>query len=155
MEHHKDHVKILFRFKNELIEGLDVETMWATVIDASKGLYKIDNIPFYVPQVASEDIVYAEYDEREQMLTYRRTVENSGNSRIHVVMMKKNEDIAPIRELFKNMGCCSEGINKIQFSLEIPFKLDYKPIREKLMQLENQGKIEFAEPCISQKHSSL
>ncbi len=53
--------------------------MWAEIIDESSGQYKIDNIPFFAA-IAPGDIVFAEFDETEQFLTYRETVEYSGNS---------------------------------------------------------------------------
>ena len=42
--------------------------MWAAIVDKEKGLYKIDSIPFYA-SIASDDIVFAEYEETENMLT--------------------------------------------------------------------------------------
>lgn len=77
-----NHVKILFRFHSNVLDEETVETMWAEIVDKEKGLYKLDSIPFYAPSVASDDIVFAEYDEQEQMLTYRETVEYSGNSTV-------------------------------------------------------------------------
>lgn len=67
----ENNVKILFQFHSEIFDEEMVETMWATIIDKDKGLYKLDNIPFYAPLVASDDIVFAEFDEQQQMLTYR------------------------------------------------------------------------------------
>jgi len=67
----EDYVKILFRYYSDVLEEETVETMWATIVDQEKGYYKIDNIPFYGSPVASDDIVFAEFDEVEQMLTYR------------------------------------------------------------------------------------
>jgi len=75
-----NHVKILFRYYSNILDEWTVETMWALVVDADKGLYKLDSIPFYGPLVASDDIIFGEYDDDEEMWTYRRTVENSGNS---------------------------------------------------------------------------
>jgi len=150
-----NYIKILFRFHNELWAGMDVETMWATLIDKEKGLYKIDNIPFYAPLVASDDIVFAEYDESEKMLCYRKTVEHSGNSIVQVFLMNKKYDIAQIRDIFKNLGCISEGVNDTFFSMEIPFGISYWPVKQKLKGLELEKIIAYAEPCLSQKHSSL
>jgi hypothetical protein len=84
-------VKILFRFFNEVLDEWTVETLWADIVDSEKGLYKLDNIPFYAP-VASDDIVYAEYDETQKQLTYRETVEHSGNSTVQVVIMNAESD---------------------------------------------------------------
>ena len=51
-----EYEKILFRFYSNILEEWSVETMWAEIIDAANGLYKLDNIPFYAPLLASEDI---------------------------------------------------------------------------------------------------
>ena len=57
-----NYVKILFRFHSDVLDEETVETMWATIVDKNKGLYKLDSIPFYAPLVASDDIVFAEFD---------------------------------------------------------------------------------------------
>lgn len=148
-----NHVKILFRFYSDVLDEWTVETMWAEIIDSEKGLYKLDSIPFYAPLVASDDIVQAEYDDTEQMLTYRKTISYSGNSTIAVVIMDKTRNIDEIREIFNDLGCISERVNDGYFSMEIPFDKDYIPIKRKLDELENEGVIDYAEPCLSDKHS--
>jgi len=87
------YVKILFRFRSDVLDKEMVETMWVTIVDKEKGLYKLDSIPFYAPLVASGDVVFAEFDEQEQMLTYRKTIEYSGNSIVQIVLMDKSKDI--------------------------------------------------------------
>jgi hypothetical protein len=147
-----DHVKIVFRYYSSVLEKWTVETMWAIIVDAAKGLYKLDSIPFYGPLVASDDIVFAEFDVDEQMLTYRRTVEYSGNSIVLVVMMDKARDINDIRAIFNEFGCISERVNEGYFSMEIPFDKDYTSIKRKLIDLENEGVIDYSEPSLSDKH---
>jgi len=144
-------VKILFRFFSSVLDEWTVETMWADIVDAEKGLYKLDSIPFYAP-VASDDIVFAEYDDTEQMLTYRKSIEHSGNSTIQVVLMDKKTNINNIRDIFSNMGCVSEKLNDGYFSMEIPFDKDYTLVRQKLIELEDKEIIGYAEPCLSEKH---
>lgn len=145
-------VKILFRYYSNVLEQDTVETMWATIVDKDKGLYKLDNIPFYGPLVASDDIVFAEYDDTEEMLTYRRTVEHSGNSIIQVVLMDKSKDIENIRKIFEELDCISEKVNDGYFAMEVLFDKDYKPIKQKLTELEDEGTIGYAEPFLSEKH---
>jgi hypothetical protein len=147
-----NYVKILFRFHSDVLDEETVETMWATVVDKDKGLYKLDSIPFYAPLVASDDIVSAEFDEQEQMLTYRKTVKYSGNSTVQVVLMDKSKDINQIRDTFKELGCVSEKVNEGYFSMEIPSTIDYKNIKKKLDELENQETIGYAEPCLADGH---
>ena len=146
-------VKIVFHFESDITD-ITVETMWAIEVDANKGLYKIDNIPFYVPLVASDDIVFAEYDDDEQRLVYKYTVEPSGNSIITVFTVDEKTDIQNIRDVFKQLGCESEGLTKRLFTLEIPFDTRYAPVRKKLIELEESDVIYYAERCLSAKHGS-
>jgi hypothetical protein len=150
-----DLVKVLFRFNSEVFGEETVETMWAQVVDETKGWYKIDNIPFYALLIASNDVVFAEYDDSEQMLTYRNTVEYSGNSTVWVVIMDKSIRIEDIRKNFEAMGCESEKVNEGYFAMDIPAKIEYKTIKLKLQELEQYEFIEYAEPCLSDKHRHL
>lgn len=147
-----NYAKILFRFRSDIFDDEMVETMWATVVDNEKGLYKLDNIPFYAPLVASGDIVFAEFDAKEQRLTYRRTVGYSGNSTVQVILVDKTRDINTIRDLFKELSCVSEKANKWYFSMEVPASVDYKPIKQKLDDMETKGIIGYAEPCLASAH---
>ena len=79
----------------------------------------MDSIPFYAPSIASDDIIFAEYDELEQMLTYRETIEYSGNSTIQVVLLDSTKDINQIRDIFNEMGCSSEKVNDSYFSMDV------------------------------------
>ena len=145
-------VKILFRYHSSVLDEWTVETMWGDVVGASKGLYKLNSVPFYGPLVASDDIIFAEYDEDEEMLTYRETIKNSGNSIVTVVIMDKTYDINTIRDIFKDLGCLSERVNDAYFSMEVLVDKNYKPVKEKLTELEDEGIIGYAEPCLSDIH---
>ncbi len=145
-------VKILFNFYSNIFDEQMVETVWADKIDQKKGLYKIDNIPFYIPLIASEDIVFAEFDETEQMLTYRKTVEYSGRTVVQVVIMDKTTETNFIRDIFYKLGCESEKANEGYFSMEIPADLNYKPIKKELDRMESAEITGYAEPTISEKH---
>jgi hypothetical protein len=145
-------VKIVFRYYSSVLDEWTVEIMWADVVNADKGLYKLNSIPFYGPLVASDDIIFAEYDEDEQRLTYRETIENSGNSIVNVVIMDNTYDINTIRDIFKDMGCLSERANDAYFSMEILADKNYKGIKQKLTELEDKGIIGYAEPCLSDIH---
>ena len=92
------HKKILFRYYSDLLEDTVVETMWAEIIDLEKGYYKLDNIPFFGPLIATDDIFYAEYDEDEERLVYKKTIETSGNSIVQVIILEKGFDKEIIRE---------------------------------------------------------
>jgi hypothetical protein len=146
-----NYVKILFRFYSNVLDEWTVETMWAETIDKDKGLYKIDSIPFYA-SIASDDIVFAEYDDTEKMLTYKETVEYSGNSIIQVVIMDKSVVTNDIRDIFNSMNCQSEKFKEGYFVIEVLADKDYKPIKQKLTELQEKGIIDYAEPVISDQH---
>ncbi|NER11810.1 DUF4265 domain-containing protein [Muriicola jejuensis] len=146
------HKKILFKYHSNVLDDLTVETMWAEIVDEENGIYKLDNIPFYGPPIATGDEFYAEYDESEQMLTYRKTTKFSGNSIVLVVIIQEGLDKELIRNRFKELNCWSEGINDSYFSMEVLKEVDYSRIKEILMRYEKEGILEFAEPCLSEKH---
>ena len=150
-EQQDNFVKILFRFYSDLLNKWTVETMWATIVDKDKGLYKIENIPFYA-SIASDDIVFAEYDDTEKMLTYKETIEYSGNSLIQVVIMDKSVVTNDIRDIFNSMDCKSEKFKEGYFVIEILADKDYSPIKQSLTELQDKGIIDYAEPVLSDKH---
>ena len=146
--------KILFRFYSDILGEWMVETMWAETVDKDKGLYKIDNIPFYA-SIASDDIVFAEYDDTEKMLTYRETIEYSGNSLVQVVIMDKSVATNDIRDIFNSVDCKSEKFKEGYFVMEILADKDYRPIKKKLSELQDKGIIDYAEPVLSENHQRL
>jgi len=150
-QHDDKFVKILCRFYSNVLDEWTVETMWTEIVDADKGLYKIDNIPFYA-SIASDDIVFAEYDDTEKMLTYRETVEFSGNSLIQVVIMDKTFVTNDIREIFNSLDCKSEKFKEGYFVIEVLADKSYEPIKHKLSELQDKGIIDYAEPVLSEKH---
>ncbi|MNQ42589.1 hypothetical protein D3C85_562940 [compost metagenome] len=146
------HKKILFRYYSDLLEDMVVETMWAEIIDLEKGYFKLDNIPFFGPLIATDDIFFAEFDEEEQKLIYRETIEISGNSIVQVVILEKGFDTAIIREKLKEVNCESEGMNETLFAVEITREVDYSIVKSILNEYVELSVIDFAEPCLSEKH---
>lgn len=144
--------KILFRYHSNILDEITVETMWSEIIDEENGIYKLDSIPFYGPQIATDDEFYAEFDESEQMLTYQKTTKFSGNSIVLVIIMQKGFDKEIIRNRFKELNCISEGLNDSYFSMEILKDINYSEISKILMEYETDGILEYSEPCLSEKH---
>ena len=145
-------VKILFRFYSDLLEQDATETMWADVVDPALGYYKLDNIPLYVPLLASDDVIQAEYDEAEEMLMYTHAVQSSGNSTIWVVMMDNEVDIDDVRKLLYDLECNSEAPSNRYFALEIKKGINYLRIKDELNRLRSDGIIDYVEPCLSVQH---
>jgi len=146
------HKKILFRYYSDLLEDMVVETMWGEIIDLEKGYFKLDNIPFFGPLIATDDIFFAEFDEDEQTLVYRETIEISGNSIVQVVILEKGFDKEIIREKLKEVNCESEGMNETLFAVEVTREVDYAVVKSILNEYVELSVIDFAEPCLSEKH---
>ena len=146
------HKKILFRYYSDLLEDTVVETMWAEIIDLEKGYFKLDNIPFFGPLIATDDIFFAEFDEDEQKLVYRKTIEISGNSIVQVVILEKGFDKQIIRDKLMEVNCESEGLNETLFAVEITLEVDYSVVKSVLNEYVELSVIDFAEPCLSEKH---
>lgn len=147
------HAKILFRYHSDVLDEEVVETMWSEIIDLEKGIFKLDNIPFYGPIIATDDVFYAKYDENEEMVTYKETISISGNSIIQVVILKDDYDKEIIREKLKLMDCLSEGLNEKFFAVEIKKGVDYSVVKHFLNEYFELGILDFAEPCLSKKHN--
>lgn len=154
METEENYVKILFRFYSNLFEEHTIETMWAEIIDEEAGIYELNSIPFYAPNLASGDVISAAYDDQEEMLTYKETLSFSGNSTIQVIMFDKTTATNDVREIFYDLGCITEMFKEGYFVIDVPADLDYTPIRAKLKELSEIGMIDYAEPCLSAEHGN-
>jgi len=145
-------IEILFRSYSAILEQEVAEAIWADVVDADLGYYKLYSIPLYTSFIATDDIVHAEWDDDEVMFTYRETIEPSGNSTIWVVVTDDDTDIEEIRKSFFEMDCLSEALSNRYFAMEVKATTYYLHIKNKLMTLKAQKLIDYAEACLSAKH---
>ncbi|MCC9165382.1 DUF4265 domain-containing protein [Pontibacter harenae] len=152
MNNTSQHEEITIKFFSEIFDKEMEEPLWAVVVDKEKGHYRIDSLPFYAPLIATNDVVLATFDEENQRLVYKNTVEASGNSTIHVVVTNDAQDIEEVRNIFTKLGCVSEKLNEHYFALEIPFNADYSLAKAELDKLEEEEIIEYAEPSLSEIH---
>jgi hypothetical protein len=150
-EQEKPH-KIVFRFNSSLFGKEMEETLWALEVDAEQGLYKIDSIPYYVPLIATEDVVRAIYNKMEEGLLYQETVTPSGNSTVQVIRQNEETLLLDLRKEFAQLGCVSVEVNEDFFVMEVPANTNYAVVKEKLDELEQQEEIEYAEPSLSDIH---
>jgi hypothetical protein len=101
--------------------------------------------------MASGDIVWAEFKTSDGMLIYRKTIQSSGNSTIHVIMVNDKYEADLIRKIFENHGCRSDKVYNY-FALEIPAAMDYLPVKHKLDKLKSDLILDYSESCLSEKH---
>jgi hypothetical protein len=144
--------KIFFRFYSHILDEETTETLETSVFEKEYNYYKLESAPFFAPKIAMGDIVWAENSPLDGILTYRKTVQPSGNSTIHVIIMDEAYAIETVREIFTDMGCLSAELNHKYFALTIPAAVDYFPVKRKLDELEKQGALDYAESGLSAKH---
>jgi hypothetical protein len=144
--------KVLFKYQSNVLDKAVQETMWALEIDPQKGHYQLDSIPFYGASIATKDVFKASFDEEEGSLVYEQTVSTSENSIVLVMITKEGYDKELLQQELKTWHCDSEALNDTYFSMEILKSVDYAPIKELLEGYETDGVINYAEPCLSQKH---
>lgn len=147
-----EHKKILFRFYSDILEQDTVETLWAVPVEGETNHYRIDSIPFYASMVAPDDVVIAEYDDMEEMLTFQEVIKRSGNSIIWVVMVDEESDIEEVQEAFYALDCDSEALGDKYFAMEVKADANYLKIRDLLNQYRSAGIIDYAEPNLSEQH---
>jgi len=146
-------VEILFSFYSDILEKDTTEVLQAGVVDAEKGYYTITDIPFYVPILASGDIVRAKFDGSHNMLSYIETIEHSGNSTIHVIITDEELEVETVFNLFTSLGCRCRTKNSNYVAVEIPADMDYLPIKERLELMEQDEVISYAETCLARRHN--
>ena len=145
----------MFRYYSPVLDQEVAETLWATKVDETNGVFRLDNIPFYGFEIATQDEFTAIFDSNEGMYLFERLVQYSGNSVVLVVVFNSNIDkTEELREQFLKSGCSSEKLHDGYFALEILEAIDYSNIKSILDELENNGTIEYSEPCLSAKHNN-
>jgi len=148
------HKKIVFKYYSTYLEEIVSETMWGKIIDLEKGHFKLDNIPFFGPLIATDDIFRAVFDEDKKFWIHKETIQNSGNSILQVLILAEGFDASIIREKLKVINCASEALNETFFAVEIIKDVDYSLVKSLLSEYESLSIIEFTEPCLSEKHKT-
>ncbi len=119
------------------------ESVWATKEGEN---YRIDNIPFFAPNLALCDLVSAEED--EGFLYFDHLVEPSGHSSIQIIIF--NETEAPkIGKKLEEFGCTWEGSHgKSLIAADVPREIPYSAIKKYLDDGENNGLWSYKEACL-------
>ncbi|MDX1446910.1 DUF4265 domain-containing protein [Lishizhenia sp.] len=144
-------VKIKTEYYSDVLEERTIETLWAKIHDLRKGLYQIDNIPFYGAPFACKDIIHAIVDE-DGVLCFQKVIRASNHSILQIFVHQKNTLNSEIRDWFKDVNCSTEGVSENYFVVDVPMKIDYKKLQDSLKRKETEGIVEFAEALLSKKH---
>jgi hypothetical protein len=142
------HVKILFRLEQDEdgYPPASAETLWA--IKVGDGLFKIDNIPFFVTDIAVGDVVSAEQE--AGMLRYKEVVRTSGHSTYRVVVYDHDE-IPEVRGTFKQLGCPTEQSHlRGLIAVDVPASVSRDELKRVLDSGREQGRWDYEEACLAQ-----
>lgn len=146
--------QIVIKYHSEVLEREAQEVLWAVELDSEKGLYQIDNIPYYGPALSCEDLIIATFNHELKQLEYQDVYKLSGNSTIQVMVQqdKYNRD-----DLYNEILMAQteiEVVDDFYFVISVPAKTDYRNVYAILAELEQENVIAFAEPVLSPKHSA-
>jgi hypothetical protein len=104
-----EYVRVLFRLERgrDGYPPVDVEGLWAKPV--GEGRYEIDNIPFFVREIAVGDIIEADHFKSE--FWFRSVVSRSGHSTIRVIIYQAHlaEMRQTIEQQLSALGCDWEG----------------------------------------------
>lgn len=136
--------KILFVYESD--GEYKIEGIWAK---KGKDFYKVDNIPFYIKNIAIGDIVSVEKDKDE--LFFNEIVKTSGHSTIQIVFFEYKEKNRVLTEL-ENFGChWEESDNRNLVSIDIAPNINYKAIIQYLEKEVSITNLDYREACIGKK----
>uniref|UniRef100_UPI0039C927AF DUF4265 domain-containing protein n=1 Tax=Leptospira interrogans TaxID=173 RepID=UPI0039C927AF len=138
-----EHRKLRFNFENSS-GSLETESIW--VIANEEG-YIIDNIPFYVKEIAIGDLVSATQDSNGH-LWFSQLLKPSGHSTIQI-WFSDISTLSEIRSKLSQLGCSSE-ISEIPqlIAVDIPPNVDYSIVQGFLEEGEKNGLFEYQEACL-------
>lgn len=137
--------KILLTYK-DYDGNYQIESVWAT---KEGEYYRINNIPFFSPNIALNDLIKAELD--EGALYFDKLIEASGHSVVQIVFLDETSHSSTEKEL-ENMGCTWEGSHvRNLISVDIPPIVNYAKVKEYLDEREAAGILSYREACLAHK----
>jgi len=141
----EDRVKVFFPYKKP--DGtFGTESLWTK---RKEEYYEIDNIPFFVSNIAIGDLIEA--DMVDGLLWFSKFIKASGNSVIQLLILT-NSSKSEIGSIFEKLGCEWEGSHKLNYlSIHIPSTLEYEIIRQVLQEGFIDEKWDYKEACLGWK----
>lgn len=135
----------------KVLFALDIEDGWPPV--ATEGVwcekfgenYQLKNVPFFIPDIAAEDIFHAVPDSVNDHVFEFKIIEESGHSVIWL-MNNINLDITEFVDKIKELGCSYEGFPQYSLAaIDAPPEVDVDELNEAIDKFEEKG-IDFAFP---------
>ena len=133
------------------IEGeIAEESVW---VKPDGQYYRLDNIPFYAPGLALNDLIKVE--EEEGILYFDELVSASGHSTIQVIFFKADQADRVLRSV-ETFGCRWEGMRgEPYFSIDVPNEVNYLSFKAFLDKEFASGILDFKEACLAENHMNI
>jgi len=126
------------------------ERVWAEPLGADT--YRVDNTPWFVRDIAADDIVRAVAPDDQSWPVYVERVRWSGNYTVRIIPFSAGPlrgSLQAVLDLLTPLGADGEGAGTYPIvALTIPPEADIGSIRALLDQGEREGWWEFEEGCI-------
>jgi hypothetical protein len=123
-----------------------IESLWAEKFGE---YFKVDNIPFYIKNIAVGDVVSAEFDEEEKIFYFDELVKASGNSVIRIVPSSMSK-IDTIGSQLVALGCHWESMkDQPLIAVHIPKEVSYEKVKSYLD--TNTEIFDYEEACLGWK----
>lgn len=139
--------KVIFRLEadEDGFPPVAFESLVATQI--SDGIFRLDNSPFFVRAISYGSMVHATPSEGQGTYEFEQVVAGSDFTSISIILLDRAVDDV-LKNLFKASDCIIEygEFGKLRmFAVAIPPEGNYSGIRERLVSLEENGQLSFAE----------
>lgn len=136
-------IKVFFTYKD--LEGnIAEESIWC--IELTNSTFQIDNIPFYVYNIAYKDIISVEED--EGILYFDSLIQTSGHSTIQIIFFDSKQSSIVLKVL-ESYGCTWEDtIDQSYFAIDIAPDIDYTVIKNYLNSEFDKRVLDYKEACL-------
>lgn len=132
------------------------EGLWT--LKMTEWLYKVDNVPWFVRNLAACDVVVARLDQ-EGVLWFEEKREWGGHLTIRVVLHGASvlaEELRLFIDLLKPYGVCAEGI--VQYGMvavDVPPDVPLAALKALLVEGEKDGRWSFEEGLVNEEWLAL
>jgi hypothetical protein len=131
------------------------ERVWAKTT-ATPDHLEVQNIPFFVLGVSLGDVIRTKPDQQNRQLVFDGLVRHCGHSTIRILLRDKSpENRHSVLEMLRAAGCTWEFTNiDFHFAADVPEDVDYRSLRQTLIDLISAGSIEVEEAFVAAGHQA-
>jgi Domain of unknown function (DUF4265) len=124
--------------------NLAEERVWVHPVNAN--LYRVENIPFFAPNLALYDIISVEID--NELMYFDDLLTPSGHATIQIIFLNPEEKDTVLMWL-EQQGCSWEGMSKtLYFALDIPPNINYLHVTDYLNIKREKAILDYKEACL-------